>query len=260
MNACLKKRSIWNRKIERLGSDAFWQTASLCMKEKITAIIPAAGRGRRMGADTNKLLLEVSGQTVLSLTLDAFESCPLVDEVLIVANEQDIFSYKEIVSEKPFKKVRAIIRGGETRAESVYRGLLEAEGADIVVIHDGARACITPEIIEAVIVGSRETGAAIAAVRAVDTIKRTERDVILDTPPREALWQAQTPQVFRREILKAAMETATGTITDDASAVEQAGGRVKIVEANYQNIKITTPFDLLVAEAILNQRREMGCE
>ncbi len=227
---------------------------SLRMKEKVTAIIPAAGVGARMGAEKNKLLLEVSGRTVLALALDAFESCPLVDEVLVVANEQDIFSYRDIIQEEGFQKVRDIVRGGSTRAESVYCGVRAAENADIVVIHDGARALITPELIAATIEGSRDTGAAIAAVRAVDTIKRVEDGFITETPDRAMLWQAQTPQVFRREILLSALENCTGTITDDASAVESMGGRVKIVEATYDNIKITTPFDLLTAEAVLDMR------
>ncbi len=230
------------------------------MKEKITAIIPAAGRGRRMGAEINKVLLEVAGKPVLSHTLSAFERCPLVDEVILVATEQDIFSYREIVAGGGICKVSAIIRGGETRAESVYNGILEAEDADVVVVHDGARACITPEIIEAVIRGSRETGAAIAAVRAVDTVKKVDGEIILETPPRETLWQAQTPQVFRRDLIKAALEADMESVTDDASAVEHAGGRVKVVESDYRNIKITTPFDLQVAETILSKRRDAGCE
>ncbi len=207
-----------------------------------------------MGAEKNKLLLEVSGRAVLAHTLEAFESCPLVDEVLVVANEQDIFSYKDIIKEEGFLKVREIVRGGESRAESVYNGLLAAENADIVIIHDGARALVTPECIEKVIAGSRETGAAIAAVRAVDTLKRAENDFIVETPERAAFWQAQTPQVFQRQLLVDAMENCPHPITDDASAVEYAGVKVKLVDTGYENIKITTPFDLLVAEAVLYRR------
>lgn len=224
------------------------------MKEKILAIIPAAGQGSRMGAEKNKLLLELSGRPILAWTLEAFESCPLVDEVLVVANEQDIFSYRDIVKDYGFSKVREIVRGGETRAESVYLGLLAAEGADIVAIHDGARALVTPEIIEKTVEGSRETGAAIAAARAVDTIKKTDGGFITETPDRATLWQAQTPQVFQRQLLLEAMEKDKLNLTDDASAIEQAGGRVKIVDTGYENIKITTPFDLLVAEAVLKKR------
>ncbi len=225
-----------------------------CMKEKILAIIPAAGQGSRMGAEKNKLLLELSGRPIIAWTLEAFESCPLVDEVLVVANEQDIFSYRDIVKHYGFSKVREIIRGGESRAESVYLGLLAAEGADIVAIHDGARALVTSEIIEKTIEGSRETGAAIAAARAVDTVKKADGGFIAETPDRASLWQAQTPQVFKRQLLLDAMEIDRETITDDASAVEQAGGRVKLVDTGYENIKITTPFDLLVAEAVLKKR------
>ncbi len=233
---------------------------SLQMKETVTAIIPAAGHGTRMGADKNKLLLEVLGRPVLLWTLDAFESCPLVDEVLVVANEQDIFSYRDIICEEGYRKIKDIIRGGETRAESVYKGICAAENADIVVIHDGARALITPEEIEKVIAGSLETGAAIAAVHAVDTLKRAEGAYIAETPDRSMIWQAQTPQVFKKDLILEAMKNCTVAITDDASAAEAAGEKVKLVETSYRNIKITTPFDLLVAEAVLTERNEKGCE
>lgn len=230
------------------------------MNEKVVAILPAAGQGSRMGAGKNKLQLALLGRPVLAYTLEAFESCPLVDEVILVANEKDIFSYRELVKAEGFQKVKAILRGGETRAQSVHIGVSAAEDASIVVIHDGARPLVTPEILEKTIEGSRETGAAIAAVPVIDTIKRAEGDVICETPRRNALWQAQTPQVFRREILLSALENASDAVTDDASAVEMAGVRVRLVEANRENIKLTTPFDLFVAEAVLQARGRESCE
>ncbi|MBE7024996.1 MAG: 2-C-methyl-D-erythritol 4-phosphate cytidylyltransferase [Ruminococcaceae bacterium] len=226
------------------------------MNERIVAVVTAAGKGTRMGADKNKLLLEVSGRPVLAWTLEAFEGCPLVDEVLIVANEQDIFSYRDIVVAENFRKVTTIVCGGETRAESVYRGICAAENADIVIIHDGARPLVTPAIIADTVEGSRETGAAIAAVRAVDTIKRVENGIILETPDRETIWQAQTPQVFRRSLILEAMENCVGTITDDASAAEKMGERVRVIDTGYENIKITTPFDLILLEAVLEARKK----
>ena len=229
------------------------------MKEKVVAVIPAAGSGTRMGADKNKLLLEVLGRPVISWTLSAFESCPIVDEVILVANEQDIFSYRDILKLEGFRKVSAIVRGGKTRRESVYRGIMAAEGADIVCVHDGARALITSGEIENVIEGALETGAAIAAVPAVDTIKIAEGEFIQDTPPREKLWQAQTPQVFRRELILDAMEKADETVTDDASCAEKAGIGVKLIETSYRNIKITTPLDIHLAEAVLTIRSEGRC-
>ncbi len=235
------------------------QSVTLQMKEKIVAVIAAAGCGSRMGADKNKLLLEVSGRPVLAWSLEAFESCPLVDEVVVIANEQDIFSYRDIIQSEDFQKVTTIVRGGKERAESVYAGICAAEDADVVVIHDGARPLVTPEIIEKVIEGSRETGAAIAAVPAVDTIKTVENGIITGTPDRSALWQAQTPQVFRRDLILSALENSGASVTDDASAVEEAGGTVKPVNTGYENIKVTTPFDLRVAEAVLSVRREMAC-
>ncbi len=228
------------------------------MKDKVVAVIPAAGSGTRMGADKNKLLLEVLGRPVISWTLSAFESCPIVDEVILVANEQDIFSYRDILRAEGFRKVSAIVRGGKTRAESVYRGIMAAEGADVVCIHDGARALITPEEIEAVIEGARETGAAIAAVPVVDTIKIAEGEFIAETAPREKLRQAQTPQVFKRNLILDAMEKADKTVTDDASCAEKAGIRVKLIETSYRNIKLTTPFDIYLAEAVLKPRESEG--
>ncbi len=226
----------------------------MCMHEKIVAVMAAAGRGTRMGAEKNKLLLEVNGRPVLAWTLQAFESCPLVDEVFVVSNEQDIFSYRDVVREEGFCKVQAIVCGGETRAESVCNGIRAAENADIIVVHDGARPLVTPEIIEKVIAESRETGAAIAAAPAIDTIKRVENGIVIETPARETLWQAQTPQVFARDLIYDALEKCDDSVTDDASAVEQMGASVRVVDVGYENIKITTPRDLIVAEAILDMR------
>lgn len=225
------------------------------MNEKVVAVVTAAGKGTRMGADRNKLLLEVLGRPIIAWTLGVFESCPLVDEVLVVANEQDIFSYRDIIKAEQFSKVTTIVCGGETRAESVYRGICAAEDADIVMIHDGARPLVTPEILAKTLDAAIETGAAIAAVRAVDTIKRVENGVIIETPDRDTVWQAQTPQVFRRDLIMEAMQNCGEAITDDASAVEQMGKSVRVVDAGYENIKITTPLDLILAEAVLEARR-----
>lgn len=225
------------------------------MNEKVVAVVTAAGKGTRMGADRNKLLLEVSGRPIIAWTLRAFESCPLVDEVLVVANEQDIFSYRDIIQAEQFSKVTTIVCGGETRAESVYRGICAAEDAYVVMIHDGARPLVTPEILAKTLEAAMETGAAIAAVRAVDTIKRVENGVIIETPDRDTVWQAQTPQVFRRDLIMEAMQNCGEAITDDASAVEQMGKSVRVVDAGYENIKITTPLDLILAEAVLEARK-----
>lgn len=225
------------------------------MNEKVVAVVTAAGKGTRMGADRNKLLLEVLGRPIIAWTLGVFESCPLVDEVLVVANEQDIFSYRDIIKAEQFSKVTTIVCGGETRAESVYRGICAAEDADIVMIHDGARPLVTPEILAKTLDAAIETGAAIAAVRAVDTIKRVENGIITETPDRDTVWQAQTPQVFRRDLIMEALQNCGGTITDDASAVEQMGKSVRVVDAGYENIKITTPLDLILAEAVLEARK-----
>lgn len=224
--------------------------------EKIVAIIAAAGKGERMGCGTNKLFLEVVGRPVVALTIDAFEGCPLVDEIILVVNDKDAFSFYDLIDTEGYTKVEKIVSGGKTRQESVLLGIREAGKCSKVVIHDGARPLVTPEQIENVINAAHDTGAACLAVPAVDTIKTGDKGFFTGTLDRNKLWLVQTPQVFDRGIILEAYDKGDGAETDDASLVEKLGTRVAIVQGSYENIKITTQVDIMIAEAIINQRME----
>ncbi len=222
------------------------------MPKKTAAVIVAAGLGTRMGGD--KLFLELFDRPVISYTLEAFERCDMVDEIIVVAREEDIFSFGEIIKDEGFAKVRKIVRGGESRQQSVMAGVSEAAGFDIIAVHDGARPLIEPDVIEKAVEAAAEHGAAAVGVPVCDTIKKAEDGFVEETLDRSVLWQIQTPQVFRADILINAHENANGDMTDDAALVEQNGGKVFLVLGSYENIKITTEFDLAVAEAVLSKR------
>lgn len=216
----------------------------------VSAIIVAAGQGRRMGAGMNKAYLTLCGRTVIETTMEAFCACGKIDEIIVVTD--DIKRCKSLVGNMP--KVKAVVLGGKSRQESVKNGLFAANG-ELVAIHDGARALITQNEIENVVDAARKYGAAALGVRCKDTIKRITGDGFIEkTENRDFLYQIQTPQVFERlEIIKM-HEQATGDFTDDCACAESFGKRIKLVEGSYENIKITTPEDLEIAEKILEKR------
>lgn len=225
------------------------------------AIIAAAGSGSRMGTKTKKQYLTLAGLPVLVHTLRVFENSPLIKQyVLVVGADEISWCKREIINKFNLSKVLAVVPGGAYRQHSVYNGLkaIDAQPNDIILVHDGARPLVTEEILAATINGAREMGAAVAAVPVKDTIKKADpQGVVLDTPPREQLWAVQTPQAFRYHVLvnayrQAEQEDFIGT--DDASLVEQSGFEVHLVNGSYENIKITTPEDMAVAEAILKRR------
>jgi 2-C-methyl-D-erythritol 4-phosphate cytidylyltransferase len=224
----------------------------------VTAIIVAAGVGSRMGGPVNKHLLPIGGRPVLAYTLEAFETCPMVKDIVLVAGQDRLAAYHSLVEQQGFSKVRAIVAGGETRQESAMRGLAAVTNADIVVMHDGARPLVSQRVIVESIQAAVEHGAAVVAVPVKDTIKTgTENGFVAETLPRQQLWQVQTPQTFRTEILRLAQQSAQGFIgTDDAVLVERLSLPVKIVLGDYSNIKITTADDLIVAECLLHQTEE----
>ncbi|MDW7673773.1 MAG: 2-C-methyl-D-erythritol 4-phosphate cytidylyltransferase [Bacillota bacterium] len=226
---------------------------------KIVAIIPAAGQGKRMGANINKQYLELNNKPVIAWTLALFEQATIISEVILVVSASELdYCQKHILDKFGFVKVK-LVAGGKERQDSVYNGLKEARDAEIVVVHDGARPLLTMDNLEEVVMEAVGTGGAILAVPVKDTIKVvTNEKEIEGTPARNSLYAAQTPQAFQRRILMEAYEKAfaTGYIgTDDASLVEQLSATVKIVVGSYENIKVTTGEDLIIAEAIL-QRRE----
>lgn len=225
----------------------------------VSAIITAAGKGTRMNININKLYIEIGGIPVLARALKAFDDCCLVNEIILVANEDDIFYCKQnIIDFYAFQKVKKIVVGGHTRQGSVFRGLNEVDpGCGIVLIHDGARPFISGSIIRKSIEAAEEFGAACVAVPVKDTVKKSGSDnFILETLDRKELWLAQTPQAFKYDLIlnahkKALEDNFEGT--DDTVLVERMGVSPKLVMGSYDNIKITTQEDLVIAQAIIDK-------
>lgn len=229
---------------------------------KTIALIPAAGMGKRMGASINKQYLQLNGLPILAHTISVFEQSALIDSIYLVIPADEIpYCREHIVEASGFKKIAAIIAGGTERQYSVMNGLHAireaAADGDVVLIHDGVRPFLTETMLRESIAAAQEHDGALLAVPAKDTIKIVANGVVIQTPPRETLWQAQTPQSFRFGIIYAAhlAAEAEGFIgTDDASLIERGGGKISIVAGDYRNIKITTPEDLTLAEAFMAGR------
>jgi 2-C-methyl-D-erythritol 4-phosphate cytidylyltransferase len=223
----------------------------------ISAVIPAAGMGTRMEHDMNKIFIIMENRPILAHTLEAFQKCDEVDEIVVVAKEEELlYMQAEFQLEYPFSKVRTVVAGGETRQDSVFNGLMSVDPAcDIVLIHDGARPFVNQRLILDSIKGVIEYGACVVGVPVKDTIKVIDPErKIRYTPQRKSLWTVQTPQSFVYEfIVDAHLRAQDEEIkaTDDSSLVEQLGYQVHMVMGNYDNIKITTPEDLKFAKAIL---------
>ncbi len=222
--------------------------------KRVTAILLAAGSGTRFGAAQNKVYVPVCGKPILQYSLDVLGACPEVDEGILVvkAGEEERARALSVTG----KWVPRLVTGGATRQESVYRGLHAASG-EIVLIHDGARPLLRRRDVIGCLAAMRDFPGAAAAVRSKDTIKISdEAGVVTETTPRERTWVVQTPQCFHRDELLAAHEkyrTEEG-ITDDCMLLERAGARVKLVEADYTNIKVTTAEDRRLAETFLRAR------
>jgi 2-C-methyl-D-erythritol 4-phosphate cytidylyltransferase len=225
---------------------------------KVIALVPAAGMGKRMGAEINKQYLLLAGRPILAHTLQVFEDAPFVDDIYVIVPEAEIpYCREHVVEAHGLAKVRQIVSGGAERQHSVMNGLKAMTGAgddDVVLIHDGVRPFVPVRVLERVVEVARIHDGALAAVPVKDTIKVVMDGIVKATPPRENLWQAQTPQAFRYQVIMAAHEIAEAERypgTDDAALVEWIGKEVHIVMGDYRNIKITTPEDLVMAEAFL---------
>ncbi len=219
-------------------------------QQKVGALIVAAGSSRRMGG-ADKVLALLGGKPILARVVDAFQRCSLIDQIVVVLSEQNLERGKQLVAEQGWSKVTGVCAGGRRRQDSVAAGLRRLSNCNWVVIHDGARPLVTVDLINRGLEAARETGAAVAAVPVTDTIKLVGDDrIVHQTPPRQNLWAVQTPQVFRFDIITEAYRKARGDVTDDASLAEQLGYRVKIYMGSYDNIKITTPDDLALAEVL----------
>ncbi len=231
------------------------------MKEHCTAIVLAAGRGRRMGTKTAKQYLELQGKPVLAYALEVFEQSSVIDDILLITGEDHIdYCKKEICEKYGIKKVSAVAPGGKERYESVWKALciLKERGqSGYVMIHDGARPFLTEDILERVYRQVQTYKACVVGMPVKDTIKLIDKaGQITESPDRSFVWQAQTPQAFAIPLIIEAFEKQMkedcSHITDDAMVVErQMGVPVYMVEGSYRNIKITTPEDLMIAQALL---------
>ena len=224
----------------------------------ISAIVLSAGKGTRMKSEISKQYMQLKGKPVLYYSLKAFEES-MADEIVVVVGKDDTdFVKREIIEKYGFKKVGRVVSGGEYRFNSVYNGLKAVNSAaEYVFIHDGARPLIKPWMIEKLYAAVKEKRAVTASCPAKDTVKMIEPDgKIVLTPPRESLVQVQTPQTFEYGLVKEAydrlIDSGDSSVTDDAAVVEKYGNcDVYAVDTGYANIKITTPEDLLIAEALM---------
>jgi len=211
----------------------------------------AAGSGRRFG-EGDKLFAPLAGRPLIAHSLMAFEVCRLIDRVVLVLTEENLERACRLVDAAGFDKVAVICPGGPRRQDSVRLGLEALGECRWVVVHDGARPLVTAALIEAGLAAAAETGAAIAAVPLADTLKEAADDgLVRRTLDRRNLWAAQTPQVFDYELLREAHRQADGEVTDDAALVEALGRRVKVFPGSARNLKVTTPADLALAQALL---------
>ncbi|HZH93571.1 MAG TPA: 2-C-methyl-D-erythritol 4-phosphate cytidylyltransferase [Tissierellaceae bacterium] len=226
----------------------------------VSVIIAAAGMSNRMGSKINKQFIVIDNKPILAHTIEKFEACKYVDEIIVVSKEQEVeYCRKEIVRKYGYRKVTNIIKGGKERQDSIYNGIMALnERTDIVLTHDGARPFVRMESIVNGIKGALDYGSCVIGVPLKDTIKVIEEDnQVHHTPNRALLWAAQTPQCFQIDLLKEGYEYAIseGILgTDDSSLVEKKGYPVKMIMGNYDNIKITTPEDLVVAQSIAKDK------
>jgi len=225
---------------------------------KVGAIIPAAGRGKRIGASVPKQFLEIQGKPLLHHTLTVFASCKLIDYVVLVMPQADVDEMGEDWLKK-YEIVREVVVGGEQRQGSVYNGFNSLEeGTDIVVVHDGVRPFTTPQMITATVEAAQQHGAAITAIPVSDTVKQAADGFVKQTVSRDGLWRVQTPQAFQYGLLQQAFKKAKKDsyyVTDEGSLVEYLGERVKIVPGSELNIKITRKEDLVLGESLLSRIR-----
>ena len=239
--------------------------------EKITAVVLAAGAGKRMHSDVHKQYMMLHAfrlklpRPVLFYALQAFAESAVTDIVVVVGAGEIDYCRKEIVEKYHIQKVCAVVEGGRERYHSVYEGLKAADGSDYVLIHDGARPLVTADIISRSIACVREGDSCVVGMPVKDTIKVVGADGFAkETPERSSLWQVQTPQTFPygriRKAYEKVMAQGDSAVTDDAMMLETAfGEQVRVIEGSYQNLKITTPEDIMTAELYLNRKSEKKC-
>ncbi len=227
--------------------------------KKVLAIIVAGGKGKRIGADISKQYLNISGKPIIVHTLKVFEDSSVIDSIIVVCHPDEVdFCRQNIIKKFGFKKIIKIVKGGKERQDSVRNGLNAVpKSYDITVIHDAVRPFVSRSIIKKSVSEARKAGASVVCVPVKDTIKEVSEGYAAKTLQRQRLWAVQTPQTFKTDIIKEAHKKAFEkgiNATDDSSLVEILGCKVKVVEGSYENIKITTPEDLIIGEEILKNR------
>jgi len=243
--------AIWRRKKEKRR-----KTAGTVGRVRVSAVILGGGSSSRMGGE-DKLAAMLDGRTVLAWSLRAFQACDFIQEIILVTHtggERNAY-----LSCDHCDKVARVVHGGSNRTASAYQGVMAADpDADIILIHDGARPLVSEAVIRAAVEGAEKFGAALPVTALSDTIKTGENGFVASTMDRNTLFAAQTPQAFRSELIKAALTDAMEKgleLTDDCSAVERLGMKVRMVEGDSLNRKITLPADLTIAEALIRLRQ-----
>ncbi len=221
---------------------------------KVGAVIVAAGTSTRMGG-IDKVFAQLNGEPLLAKVMTVFQNCPSVDEIVLVLAKKSMEEGRTLVKERGWPKVVAVCSGGPRRQDSVREGLRRLVDCEWVLIHDGARPCVSTDLIERGLIAAQKNGAAIAGVPVKDTIKIvSRRGFVQHTPDRQYIWAAQTPQVFRYDLIAEAYRQIDEEVTDDAELVEKLGHKVEVYMGSYHNIKVTTPEDLAVAEVLLQKQ------
>ena len=224
----------------------------------VGAVVVAAGSSSRM-AGVDKIFAPVLDRPLVCFALDQLEAFPPVTEIVLVLDSGSLTQGRELVDARGYRKVTHVCPGGKRRQDSVRSGLDALTPCDWVIVHDGARPCLDLPMLERGLAAVQEAEAAVAGVPVKDTIKVvSDQGAVVDTPDRKSLWAAQTPQIFRYDLLRDAHDRCIEDVTDDAMMVESLGHSVKMFLGSYENLKVTTPEDLILAEAFLKQREPVG--
>lgn len=228
-------------------------------KPSCAAVILAAGGSVRMGSD--KILAPLGEIPVLARALRPFQECDCISEIVVVTGADKLMEVSELCREYGIGKVSKVVAGGKTRTESALTGVSEVSSrAELIAVHDGARPLVTEELIRRTVEAAAKKLAAVPGIRCADTLKSAREDgAIIGTVDRDSTWRIQTPQVFKADLIKGALTKAMKqgiSLTDDSSAMELIGVKTYVVEGDEENIKLTRPLDLLLASAILRDRRE----
>ena len=221
---------------------------------RVGAVVVAAGQSTRM-AGQDKIFAKVARQPLLAHSVEALERSPVIHQIVLALSASRVEDGWSLVQQRGWRKVTAVCAGGARRQDSVRAGLEQLDACQWVMVHDGARPCLTPDMVTQGLDAAQETGAAVAAVPAKDTIKVVSADgTVESTLDRGKLWMVQTPQIFLHDLLMSAHRQLQGSFTDDAAMVEAMGGRVKVYMGSYANLKVTTPEDLLTVDRWLESQ------